>query len=552
MNTRTRLITLLCVLLAVFGGGLAGLRYSQASEAKAMLDNLRTDRAELLDRLLGLTGESLMNFANDYSYWDEMLEFAARQPVDEEWARVNIDSSLATFHAHGVWVSDLDGRLVYSAVRDLDEAYRKLPVPTAALVNRLQRERFGHFYELTPAGLLEFRAAPLQPSEDVARSTPPRGWFIVARLWDDRHLHALQKILDSQLALLPGPRAESGREPHVDGIHFQRELPALDGRPAMYLHVHHFPKPLALLLRHNQNYLYLYTGIALSILIVTTVVLSRWIITPLHRLEQSLASNSPGPLGAMLGEASEFGRLAQLTAASFEQRRQLEYEIEERKRAEAALRTSEESLRDSSQLKTRLARDLHDGVIQSIYAAGLGLESMRASLHTDPAAAERRLNVTQASLNQTIREIRSFIEGLEPDDSTPTEFSTALRSLAATLQALHPAEINLVFGPEPVRLTAREEVHALQMVRESVSNAIRHGGAHVVTIELRQEHNRPRLEIRDRGRGFDPAQARVRGGSGLANLSSRASEIDAQLDIRSAPGQGTAITILFPPRQPAS
>lgn len=548
MNTQTRLITLLCVLLAMFGVGLAYLRHAQQAEARAMLDNLRKDRAELLDSLLELTGETLKNFANDYSYWDEMLEFAARPGVDQTWAQVNIDASLPTFHAHGAWVLAPDGRQIYGVVRGMNEAVRNLPLPAAPLLARLQRDRFLHFFARTPAGLVEFRAAPLQPSEDVARRSPPRGWFIVGRVWDAAHLHSLQRVIDSELELNERAHEEEDHSDHFDGVHLQRELRDFEGRPVMYLHAHHLPQPFTVLLRDNQKDLYLFGLIAALILVVTTAGLSHWVIRPLRRLEQSLASQSAEPLGAMIADRHEFGRLAELAVASFDQRRQLEREIDERRRAEAALRASQEQLRESAQLKSRLARDLHDGVIQSIYAAGLGLEGMRAALRTDPAAAERRLNAAQSSLNQTIREVRSFIQGLEPEETLGTEFSVALRSLLATLQALHSAEIDLRLDPAPVRLSAREEVHALQIVRESVSNAIRHGGARRVTVELRPEGGRPRLEIRDSGRGFDPAEARTRGGSGLGNLASRAAEIDAQLDIRSAPGQGTVVSILFSPR----
>lgn len=548
MNTQTRLISLICALLILFGGGLLYLRQAQESEAAAMLENLRTERAELLESLMELTGETLRNFAHDYSYWDEMLEFAAKETPDQEWARINLDVSLANLQANGAWVLRLDGTPFYGVVHELDESLRHLPLPKEPLLERLRSEPFAHFFSLTPNGVLEFRAAPLHPSADSARRGPAHGWLLVARLWNRPHLERLERILDSELSLTPHSLEDPAHDHHFDGIHLQRRLRGLRGETVHYVHMHYFPRPLAMLLRDNRSDLYLFAVIAVLILILTTFGLSRWVIRPLHRLEQSLATQSAKPLADMLGESSEFGRLAQLTAAAFEQRQQLESEIEERRRAVAALREGEERLRESASLKARLARDLHDGVIQSIYAAGLGLESVRTSLHTDPAAAERRLNAAQQSLNQTIREVREFIQGLEPEDTLTTEFPQALRSLATTLQGVNTTRIELRIDTHPPRLTAREEVHALQMVRESISNAVRHGGARQVTVALRREHDRPCLEIRDDGKGFDLAAARHRGGNGLANLASRAEEIDALLDIRSAPGQGSVISILFRPR----
>ncbi len=235
-----------------------------------------------------------------------------------------------------------------------------------------------------------------------------------------------------------------------------------------------------------------------------------------------------------------------MVAGSFEHRQELEREIEERRRVERALRQSREELRQSADLRARLARDLHDGVIQSIYAAGLGLEGVRASLHAEPAAAERRLDATLGSLNQTIREVRSFIQGMEPEGSDRPEFTQVLRSLVSTLQALHAVQFELQLGVEPTALSAREEVHALQIVRECVSNALRHGEARHIIIALSTEATGPVLLIRDDGRGFDPASAPR--GSGLSNIAARAADIGATFSLHSLRGKGTDIILRFAQR----
>ncbi len=510
-----------------------------------MLANLREDRAALLANLLELTGESLRNFATDYTYWDEMVQFVGSG--DAEWGHANIEVSLATFRAHGAWVLRTDGTQVYGAVRGIDSSYAKFPVPADELLPRLQREGFVHFFQRTVAGVLEFRAAPIQPTDDSARATPARGWFVVARLWDDAHLRSLQRVLEGTVTVNPvlAPRAVEN-----DGlvVHLRRPLLDRAGRPAAELHVEYFPTPLALLLRHNENGKIGFLVFGIATLACAAFGVSRWILRPLRRLEQSMTDGSVAALGDMKREPDIFGRLAALLESSFEQRRALEREVEERRRVEAALRRSEVELRNSYDLRTRLARDLHDGVIQSIYAAGLGLEGMRSSLPTDPAAAERRLNAAQASLNQTIREVRSFIQGLEPEEDQRPDFAQALQSLVTTLQSLHPVQIPLHIELAPLRLSPREEVHALQIVREGVSNAIRHGRASRIEVAFRPTAGGPELTVRDDGRGFDLAQARARGGSGLANLSSRAAEIAAQLEIDTSPGKGTGITLRFAQR----
>ena len=544
LNTQTRLIALLCLLIGVFGTAFWMLRKSHEREAAQMVTDVRVDRCKLLGGLLDLTGESLKNFANDYSYWDEMLHFVGTG--DPDWGRANIETSLVTFHANAAWVLRPDGKLVYSAVRDLDASFREIPLPVGELVARLQSRKFLHFFSATPAGVIEFRGAPIQPSADSARVTSPQGWFLVARVWDDERLRGIQRVLDGTVAL----DREGTPVPATDRLTVRISQPLGDweNRTVATLRLDYQPKPLALLIRENQeekSLFFVFGGVMIGFV---SLALARWVLRPLRRLEHGMATNSAGPLGDLVHETDIFGRLATLVRVSAEQRQALEREVLERRRIEGALRQSEEELRYSSQLKARLARDLHDGVIQSIYATGLGLEGMRQKLRHDPAAAEQRLDAAQNILNQTIREVRSFIQGLEPDESDRPDFSTSLQTLISTLKSLHPVDLRLQIDSTPLRLTAREEVHALQIVRECVSNALRHGQARRIDVQFRTTPAGPEMMVQDDGRGFDPVTARDQGGSGLSNLSSRANEVEARLDIRSSPGNGTTVSLLFPPR----
>jgi signal transduction histidine kinase len=544
INTQTRLIALLCLLVAAFGTTYWILRRAQNREAQQMLVNIRQERVELIGSLLELTGESLKNFAADYSFWDEMLQFVGTG--DPEWGRVNIEVSLTTFHANAGWVLRPDGSQVYGAVRELDPSFARLPLPGERLLARLRAEKFVHCFLPTAAGILEVRTAPIQPTADSARTSPAQGWFIVARLWNAEHLHAIQRVVGGAVALdLPGESiAPAGRVT----VRLERALLDWDGKRVATLRADYEPAPLAVLVRDNESDQVLFLAFGGLVILVVAFALSRWVLQPLRRLETAMAEQSPAHLGDLVGAADVFGRLASLVKESAEQRRRLETDLAERRQIEAALRQSQEELRNSAHLRARLARDLHDGVIQSIYAAGLGLEGMRSKLMSDPLGAEQRLNAAQASLNQTIREVRSFIQGLEPEEGARPQFQQALQSLVATLQSLHPVDIHLQMELAPQRLTPREEVHALQIVRECVSNAIRHGHARRIDVQFREEDTGPAMRITDNGQGFDPVKARERGGSGLANLAARAAELAARLEIRSSPGNGTGITLQFAQR----
>ncbi len=545
VSTQFRLYALLTLLVAGFGVTLAFLWRAQEQEAARMLAGLETERRDLVERVVELRGDSLRNFANDYSYWDEMLTFV--ESGDAAWARVNLDASLDSFQAHAVWVLRRDGGQVYGAVRGLDPDLRTLPVAFDRLRERLERERFVHAFLPVHGGLLELRTAPIQPSGDVARVSAARGWLVVGRLWDDDYLRRLGEVLGGATRLHPPGSAHASAGTDA-GLHIITEvaLPGLDGAAVAVLDVDYEPVPLTVLLSDNRTDKILFASFGALFLVAGAAAIYGWIVRPLRRLEAGLATRSAAALGNLTTKPDVFGRLATLAAESFDHHRSLESEIDERRRAEAALRLSEEALRQSAELRTRLARDLHDGVIQSIYAAGLGLAGLRGSLHEEPAVAERRLDAAIASLNQTIGEVRSFINGLEPENGPRPDFQGALGALASTLRVLNPIAIDVAITPGTPPLSAREEVHALQIVRECVSNAMRHGHAGRIEVSLREEGGRPVLRIRDDGRGFDPAATGR--GSGLANIAGRAAEIGARLAVDSSPGKGADIRVEFVPR----
>lgn len=533
MKIRLRLTLLLGCLLAVFGGFAWLIRLSHAQEAQELLEGLRNEREVMLGRLLELTGQSLKSFATDYARWDEMVNFL--KTADPAWAAVNLEQSLPNFNAHAAWVFTPEGKLFYETSAPPLHAPLELPASLVAQLVQTTHQDLRHCFWDSPQGLIELRMAAIVPSDYVTNPSPTLGWWVVARLWNKDYLDHLAQPLQGLVYL----NGDTPPPPSSISLRLERKLLDWDRQPVQVLHTRYEPAAITNLLESNDTESYLFYGFALILLLLTVAGLSRWVLAPLRRLEQSLATGNSAPLQPLLGHQHEFGHLARLVEQSFSQRDALQREIAEREKAEAGLRQSKE-------LHNRLARDLHDGAIQSIYAAGLGLENMRALLLSDPVAAEQRLDACLRSFNQTIASIRSFIYGLESDADQPQTLEQSMTALVQTMRSLQPVPITLAIDNQLTQpLTDAQEIHLLQILRESLSNALRHSQAHHIAITFTADRQGAcRLTIIDDGCSFDPAEKTGRG-HGLANLTTRARELGGELFIESTPGKGTRLTVSF-------
>jgi len=221
-------------------------------------------------------------------------------------------------------------------------------------------------------------------------------------------------------------------------------------------------------------------------------------------------------------------------------------DITERTEAEEALRSSERQLRASLEDRERLGRDLHDDIIQSIYAAGLTLDDCTRIIKPDPETATKRLRTVTSELNRVIRDVRNFIERLEREPLSGAEFKTSLQSLALNVGGRTPPQIEVRIDDfAAASLLPHQATHLLHIAREALSNSLRHGSAQHVTFTLQPSRGGIRFEIADDGSGFRPATPERRG-HGLRNMNARADRLGAWLTIHSHPGQGTRIVLEIP------
>jgi signal transduction histidine kinase len=214
--------------------------------------------------------------------------------------------------------------------------------------------------------------------------------------------------------------------------------------------------------------------------------------------------------------------------------------------------------------RERISRELHDGTIQSIYAAGLALDDARQSLDAlavsgaapdaaldavpDPAqdtlaSARRQVAQVMEMLNRTIQDIRAYIYDLRAA-SAEEDLARGLIEIAAEFRMRTRLQIDWAAEGQPAGvLPADQRQHVYQIAREALNNVARHAHASRVTMELRYDGRPGRftLRISDNGTGRIPSAFRQ--GRGVRNMQERAALLGASLEITGAPGGGTVVTL---------
>lgn len=537
MSIKLRFSLLLGVLLLAFLFCLYLLRQAEKQQLAEAIANSRSDDADLIENWLEITGASLRQFCEDYALWDDMAAFASRP--DPKWGHDNIELSLENFGLHAAWVYNAAGQIVYTASR---EPAASPPLTAEALSAVTKNVRQLHFFTNTTAGLVEVRgSAIVYASEALKTDAPPapiRGWLLAARAWDRPYVDNLARLIEGSITI-EHPDRPGSTEPNAESrVTLLRPLDDGQGETIAMLRIVRETPALAQRLRSEALATRIFVIFGLCLVVTLGLSLQLWVLRPLGQIGDSLAKHDTAPIRDLRREHTELARVARLVESSFEQRALLRQEIAERTAAEAALqRTLEE--------RARLGRDLHDGVIQSIYAAGMGLAAAQSQMKTSPQEASSRVEEVRAVLNDTIRDVRNFITGLEPEALQRSTFATAVDKLLATVRtAGHELVANLDIDERLTDLLPMAvRTEALQIIREAVSNAVRHGRADTIDIRLVRDDGRALLAIADNGSGFDPAT--VRRGCGLDNIAERVRLLGADLDIQTSSGNGTRIRARF-------
>ena len=206
-------------------------------------------------------------------------------------------------------------------------------------------------------------------------------------------------------------------------------------------------------------------------------------------------------------------------------------------------RLTDSSLRNFEQERLRVSRELHDGVGQLLIAAQLQLGDLANGAQEPQSMQVER---TRQTLSAAMASIRALSHDLRPAALDELGLPEALRELAesCTTSAFH-VDVQLSVTPA-CRVPEEVAISLYRVAQIALANTVRHARAHQASIALEISADRVRLEISDRGVGFDPARARASRGIGLIGIRERAKGLNGKSEIHSSPGAGTRVAVEIP------
>jgi signal transduction histidine kinase/ligand-binding sensor domain-containing protein len=198
--------------------------------------------------------------------------------------------------------------------------------------------------------------------------------------------------------------------------------------------------------------------------------------------------------------------------------------------------------------RTRVSREIHDTLLQSLGAVGLELEVVARGLDNSQQSTREALRRLRGRVRNCISEARESIWELRSPVQEKPSLADALRDMAEDATSLGAVQIDVVVKGRPVEFGHNIAHHLLRIAQEATNNAIRHGHPNRVTIELDHEGDAVTLRVRDDGCGFTQdthVTDSTRDQWGLINMQERAERVGGRLDVVSSPGRGTTVEVAF-------
>ena len=195
--------------------------------------------------------------------------------------------------------------------------------------------------------------------------------------------------------------------------------------------------------------------------------------------------------------------------------------------------------------RARVARELHDDVIQRVALLGHALDDLAAFAHTDDPAFERRVRGLRAELMDFADEIRSLAHRMHPPVLDHLGLPAALSMLAQELATTDALRVRVEVREELTSVPPDVAACLYRIAQEALRNVVKHAEAGEAVVQLARRNGGVELAVEDDGMGFDLG-ASPRSGLGLTSITERARQFNGRVQVQSRPGEGTRVTAWLP------
>jgi len=234
-----------------------------------------------------------------------------------------------------------------------------------------------------------------------------------------------------------------------------------------------------------------------------------------------------------------------LSYRTYHQKQKLQQQKITELETEKKLAATEAVLKGEEKERTRLARDLHDGLGGMLSGIKYSFQNMKGNLVMSPEhhrSFERGLDM----LDTSIKEMRRVAHNLMPEALVKFGLDTALKDFCNDINQSGVLKLNYQsIGLENASIEQTKAITIYRIVQELINNTIKHAGANTAIVQVTKNNNQITVTVEDNGKGFDTSILRIPTGIGWNNILSRVEFLKGKLDIQSAAGEGTSVQIEF-------
>ncbi len=497
-------------------------------------------RSELLDKTIELSGEKARLFADDYSYWDEMVSFVTTR--DPLWAEINLEPAPHTFGMQATWVINANFELIYSAAAETAPRLKDFPLDPKKLKPFIERSWFQHFFVQYKGLIVEIWGAPIQHSADIDRTEKPQGFLFGGKVWDNDYLEQISFLTGSDIRLygegLPPADTQGGTQNSWWNFELTRTQRDPWGASVCTL--------VSTIDLSKQKSIYMSSSVKFAVimvcgfilLIVAGIVIAKQVSIPLRLVSQSLAEENAEAIKPLLKRNDEFGIISSLIESSFNHKKELQNEIEKRREAE-------KSVREHLAEKDVLLKELHHRVKNNlqIIISLFNIQVGKVRNEYDRDLFKININRIQSmSLIHSMLYNEDSLQFIRIDQYIP--------ELANRIVSFHEPgfpQYTLRFVLEECTLPVETATPLGIILNELITNSVKHAGKKGCTISVSLKHEEKEILIRvsDDGSGFsmDEDWEKIQT-LGLSLVHILINQLGGRIE--KLPAEGTAYTITIP------